>query len=88
MALMIKELKLTDLTKKLEHMTIKDAQQQLETAQKFLPQIIFFVFYLMDLHQKMLEEKYKLLKMLEEKKIIYIHINQVFLIMEKECEEI
>lgn len=80
--------KKTDLTKKLEHMTVSRCTTTTGNCSKVSAANNFFVFYLMGLLQKMEELKFKHQEMLVQKQIIYIHINQVFLIMEKECEEI
>ena len=69
-------------------MTIKRCTTTTGNCSKVSAANNFFCFLPDGLLQKMEELKFKHQEMLVQKKIIYIHINQVFLIMEKECEEI
>ena len=79
--------KLHELTKNLEHMTISKCSSTTGNCTKVSDANNFFCFLPDGLHQKMLEEKCKPLKMQEEKKTICILMKQVFLITGKECNE-
>ena len=69
--------KLSDLTKKLEHMTISRCTSTTGNCTKVSTSNNFFAFYRMVRHLKTLEEKCKLPKMLEEKRL-FTHLRDRF----------
>ena len=84
---MIKELKFSDLTKKLEHMTISRCTSTTGNCTKVSANSNFFCFLPDGSAPENAEEKYKHQTMLDQKKIICIPINLGFLIMVRECNE-